>query len=417
MRPKTCYGLLAAALTLLTLPAWAEVQPQGRELRVNRRTDFKQLSPAAAFSPAGGALVVWENDQRGIRGLFYGTNGWPAGPELTLVESQSPTTIPYDGPVVNRRQPALAFFANGQFLLAWTEESADLRVSFFYERRKIQDQDILVQRFSASGAPLGEKVRVNTGAGLQREPRLIARNGGFLAVWEDAATGGIVGRALNGDGQPIGAEIKISERSGKAPVLAANAQGKVLVVWEGTDDSLTGVFARLLDAAANPVGPEIRVNTTTADRQGRPTVAADKTGNFLVAWEGEQTQIYRGFFYLYGQAVGAAGNLVGPQIRLYRGSLAGDYPQIAPALAAMPSGHFLLTWLSWRTANEFQAASMELDALGAPVGDAFWITEHRVLRTFRDFAVTGNSSGNFFVFWETVNNDRQGIDARRLSAK
>jgi hypothetical protein len=414
MRSKACYGFLAA-LTLLSVSAWAEVQPQGRQLRVNNRTDFKQLNPATAFSSAGTSIVVWENDQRGIRGQFYAANGLATGAESTLIENDSPSALPFSGFVFNRRQPAVVFLNNGQFLLAFTEERAFLRSEPFFEQRELQDQDVFVQRFSVGGAPLGAKSRINVStSGFQREPRLIAHNGRFLAVWEDGGTGGIVGRALNADGAPTGAEIKISEGSGQRPAVAANSKGQALVVWEGKDASDVGVFARLLGASAQTIGPEFRVSTDTAFRQNRATVAADKAGNFLVAWQGEHPDLWVGFFYLYGQTVGSGGNLIGPQVRLYHGGLGEGSPQIAPALAAMPSGHFLLAWLTWKDGTDFQAAGVELDALGAPVGEAFWITERRPQRNFRDLAIAADGAGRLFVSWE--NNERkQGIDARRLS--
>jgi hypothetical protein len=417
MRSKTCSGLLAAALTVLAVPAWAEIQPQGRELRVNRRVDFKQINPAAAFSPAGNGLVVWENDQKGIRGQFYGTDNQPAQHELTLVENQSVPSLPFAGEVVNRREPAVAFLGNGQFLLAFTEERAFLRSEAFYERRTIHDQDVYVQRFSVGGAPLGEKARLNTTtSGFQREPRLLAVSGGFVAVWVDAGAGAIVGRALDAAGQPVGAEVRISEKSGERPALAANGKGRVLVAWDGADGSELGVFARLLDASAKTIGPEFRVNTETVNRQVRPAAAADKAGNFFVVWQGERREFWRGFFFLYGQTVGAGGNLVGPQIRLYDGNLAKGSPQIAPAVAATPSGHFLLTWLTWKDTFGMDMAGVELDALGAPVGEAFWITERRVQANFREIALAANGAGKFLVSWETVNAKRQVIAARRLNA-
>lgn len=419
MTSKTHRVVLAAALTLLTLPAWAEIEPQGRELRVNRRLDFKQLNPVVALSPGGGALVAWENDQRGIRGLFYGANGWPAGSEVTLVESQGAETVPYYGPVVNPRQPSIAFLANGQALLAWTEERGSLNVQHFFEDRRIEDQDIFVQRFDAAGAALSEKVRVNTTtAGMQRRPRLIARGGGFLIVWEDGAAKGIVGRALDGAGLPVGSEIQVSAGAAQRAAAAANAQGRVLVVWEGSDGSGSGIFGRVFDAAAKPIGGEFLVNTITQDRQARPTVAAGTNGAFLVAWQGEHPEIWRGFTYLYGRVVGSDASLVAREVQLYRGRLAEGHPQISPSLAATPGGGFVLSWLTWPNNYEFGVAAVELlSNAGAPAGEAFWIAERNVQSGFRELAIAGDGAGRYLLVWESPSQQRAGIAARRLAVR
>lgn len=404
MRPKTWRRWFAvASLTLFALPVCAELAPRGSELRVNSRTDFKQRNPATAFSTAGSALVVWENDQRGLRALFFGKDGQPAGAELTLIENSS---FPAEERIVSRREPAVAFLSENTIGLAWTEETANLRSVPFQEQRKVLDQDVYFQRFNGAGVALGERIRVNaTTTGLQSRPRLIARGGQVLVVWEDA-DGGIFGRWIGGQG----GQFRINEAPG-AGVAVAAAGNRVLAVWEGQDGSETGVFARLFDNAGKALGAAFRVNTDTAGRQRRPSVAADPSGSFLVVW---QTDLAKTESHLFAQLVGANGNRVGGQLALDTGAESG-FVQMAPAVVFSGGGRFLVTWLAWPNNRAgLEIAGREFNAAGAAQGDAFWITERRIERNFRRTSVSADGKGGFLVAWETIVARSQSIGARQL---
>jgi len=413
MRPQISRAWIAAAsLALLALPALGEVQPVGREVRVNRRTDFKQQNPVAAVASNGRSLVVWENDQRGLRGQFFAADGSLSGAELTLAESDA-LTAP-EQRIAARRDPSVAFLSGGGFVLAWTEEIADVRSFAYIESRKIVDQDVYLQRFDAAGLPASLRVRLNSiTAGFQRLPRLIGRGGNLLATWE-SADGGIFVRSLSANGGPVGAEIRLNSAAGSQPVGAAGASSS-LIAWEGADGSEVGVFARLLGASGQPVGPVFRVNTDTAGRQRRPTVAAGKDGSFLVAWQGDLAITTQS--RIFAQAVGANGNLLGPQLTLVRGE-GYDVAHIAPALAAAPNGHFLLSWLGWpqENSNDFGMSAAEIDSLGNTIGTPSRVSELRVQRNFRRTSIATNGAGRYLLTWEIVAGNRQSIDARRIGA-
>ena len=403
--------LWVTGLVLLALPAAGVIEPEGGEARLNVNTESRQLLPALAASAAGPA-VVWEHERAGIRGVFLAPGG-ATTPERTLVGNSPPSASPFRGNVVTRRQPAAAFGADGNLALVWTEERAYLATEPFYENRVVEDRDILVQRFDRSGTPLARRFRVNaTAAGMQHTARIAAHADGFVVVWQEE--GGLFARSLDAAGRPRGVQTRVSNVASQLQALAVSSEGKVLVVWDAADEDESGVFARLLGGNARPLGPTFRVNTTTQYRQGRPTVAADGAGGFLVAWQSEHPEQWNGFFYLYGQAIGADGAAVGPQLRLYEGSLAGGAPQIAPALASGSSGGFLLSWITWSNAWSVEVAGLELDALGAAVGDAFWVTERRIKPSFRDLAAVADGDG-FLVVWES-NAQKPAITGRHLAA-
>jgi hypothetical protein len=187
MRSKPSLWLTALALLpALAAPVLAQPRPVGDEFRVNGITESKQHNPVAAFNAAGSALVVWENENLGLRARFYGRDGAPQTGELALVANQKLTTVPVQGTEVLRKDPAVAFLAGGEFLLAWTEERDDVQSDIFIERRTVLDRDVYVQKFSAAGVAQGAPVRLNTTtAGFQSVPKILVRNGlDAVVVWQ-----------------------------------------------------------------------------------------------------------------------------------------------------------------------------------------------------------------------------------------
>ena len=404
MRTKTWQRFLAvASLTLFALPVYAALAPRGNELRVNNKIDYQQRNPAVAFSTTGNAVVVWENDQMGLRARFYGKGGQAAGNEFVLAEN---TWIPAEERMVSRREPAVVFLSENTFGVAWTEEVAFLRSVPFMEQREVLEQDIYFQRFNGQGVPLGARVRVNSAAtGMESHPRVIARGGNILVVWEDAE-GGILGRWLNGQE----GELRLNTAPGSGVTLAA-ANNRFIAVWQGEDGSETGVFARLFDFAGKAAGPEFLVNTDTEFRQRRSSVAADAAGNFLVVW---QTDFAKTESHLFAQLIGPGGNKVGGQLALDTGVESGKV-QMAPAVAFSGGGRFLVTWLAWPFNRAgLKIAGREFNAAGAAQGDVLWLSERQIERNFRRTAVATDGKGGFLVAWETVIGRSRSIGGRQL---
>jgi hypothetical protein len=420
MKSQTLQGWVAASLALLALPAsqaFGAVAPQGHELQVNSRTDFRQQNPVAEFAPGGRALVAWENDQKGLRGQFLNADGSPSGAELTLAANDPWSGGSEEQKLGSRREPSLAFLAGGGFLLAWTEGLEDVQSSPFIETRTVLSQNVFLQRFDANGNPAGSRLRVNSAtAAFQHSPQLIPRGKGDLLVTWQSDDGGIFVRTVSATGTLTGNQIRINDtNAGAHPVGAASSLGTELVAWEASDGTDVGIFARIVDPAGQGIGPVFRVNSTTKGRQRRPAVASAADGSYLVAWQGDLADGRQS--RIFAQAVGSRGGLVGPQLTLAKG-VGYDVAQIAPALAPTPGGHYLLSWLGWPSDGSpaFGMAAVEIDVLGNMVGVPAWITEHRVQNNFRRTSIGANGTGSYLLSWESYANGAQVIDARRLGA-
>jgi hypothetical protein len=421
MRLKPSLWLTLALLPAIAAPVLGQPRPVGDEFRVNSSTISKQRNPVAAFNAGGSALVVWENDQMGLRGRFYGHDGSPLTGELGLVANQKLSQVPAHGLEILHKEPAAAFLPTGEILLAWTEERDDVDVDVYVEHRTVLDRDVYVQKFSAAGAPLGTPVRVNTTtSGLQSNPRLLVRDGADLLVaWQSDVRGafnlgdGIFGRLLRpANLQASSGELKLSSAPGLATnaALAGGANGGFAVAWEAPDASSQGVFVRLFDRSASPRGAEFRVNSTVAGLQRRAAIAFDpNTGGYLVVWQGQAGSIKRS--HVFGQFLGAGGNFVGPQIQVSKGV---GTAQISPSVTGV-DGHFLVAWVDYSDIFPIGVFSVELDRLGNAIGAEVEINSAPINAISRT-SIAVSQQGDVLIPWEgfTSNPNSPGIAARRV---
>jgi hypothetical protein len=388
----------------------------GQEFQVNQNKDSRQLHPVAAFSSSGKGMVVWENDIHGLLGRFYDRKGALTG-EITLVANKNLPGIPARGEVLVRKDPAVVTLPNGEMLVFWTEEKDYLSLDHFYENRTLLDQDVMGQRFDASGAPLGERYRINAATeGFQRRPKAALKPGGVMVVWESSQDGmnsdSVQGRLLTRLGKPAGDELRVD--SGRAPevwntALAANAAGDCLAVWESTDADGPGVSARLFDKDGKALGGEFTANATTAGRQRRPAVVATQSGDFLVAWQGFRDTATHG---IYGQLVNRAGGRIGNEVQIGHGT--GDV-QVAPALTLLPSGGMVAIWMDWVSTWPTGAVAVTLDAQGRPTGAEILVSQERLYPQYR-MSVAANAAGDVLATWEARLARGRAIAARRLLA-
>jgi len=417
MRNFLRFGLASAALVVSVIPAWSGVQPEGRELRVNLQLDSKQLNPVAAFASNGTSAVVWENDGKGLRALFYARDGRPSSGEITLVANQGLPSAPGSGEVVSRREPAMAFLSPNELGLAWIEERAYVSTDYFNQDRKVLERKVAFQRFNANGNPIGSAALLHAaGTAFQQSPRIALLGNKVLVVWETAG-GGVSGRLLNNAGKPLGGVIAIAG-AGASGAAVASSRNQALVTWSAADGNDTGIFGQILDAAGAPVGSSFRVNSGTGDRQHRSAVTAGPDGGFMVVWQSRSRPTAVAEEHIFGQLVGAAGNLIGAQFQIDAGAESG-VAQMAPAIAPSLGGRFLVTWLAWpNNAAGLEIAGREIDVTGQVTSDLFWLTEQRIERNYRKTSLATDGAGHFLMPWETIYRQRSRvIGARRLVAQ
>jgi len=163
-------------------------------------------------------------------------------------------------------------------------------------------------------------------------------DGGFLAVWNNSA-GAVLARAFGPGEVPRSATASLVRparqdhggTSAAGPKVAA-IRGGYAVAWEsefppGTPHYDPSLSFRLLDASGQPTGPEI----TAVHHTAGSAIAATPSGGFLLAWVKATTH------EVLVRRLDALGVTVGNDVLVTGAS----WPA---ALASLPDGSFAITW-------------------------------------------------------------------------
>jgi hypothetical protein len=313
---------------------------QGAAVRANETTGGIQQTPAVAMDASGNFVIAWTSDQAetpagdatGVWARRFTSAGAAQGGEFQV--NTYTTNI--------QERPAVAMDADGDFVVAWQSLAQDG-----------SGQGIYAQRYDNAGAAAGAEFSVNTATANSQSAAAVGMNaaGAFVIAWQSnnqegvGLVNGIYAQRYTAGGVASGAEQHINTTTAgeqKAPSVGMAANGGFAVAWESPDAGGTGIFARVFDAADNPLTGEIAVNTTTAGEQVAPALAMDYDGDFTVAWQGTDA----GGVGVRFQRFNAAGTAQGAE-GAANSTTAGS--QQAPAIAADADGDFVVAWESNQT--------------------------------------------------------------------
>ena len=199
-------------------------------------------------------------------------------------------------------------------------------------------------------------------------------------------------------------------RSQWMPATATAADGSFVVVWRSDRQAGPGtgigsredLFGRRFDASGVPLTPEIQVSAFTTTLHGRPAVASDSAGNFVVVWTGSHGLVY-------GRRFSAAGEALTPEVF----TVTTDPVHSGPSVAVAPSGRFVVVWQ--RSYGGFaNVRARWFDASGEAEGAPLVVNAHTTGTNQAPDAVF-DDAGRLLVTWSrhSLNQNVRGIFARR----
>ena len=254
------------------------------------------FAPGVAIAPDGRILVLWSQDTGrdaddgaifDLRARWFADDGHSLGEDFVLEDG-------FDEADVRR----VRFDRTGKLFVLFQGFGGE---STFF--------DVFLKRFDATGAPLGEAVRINN------DPRTLSSSqfdgdfafsadGSLFVVWADRGADnvrhpgqsldfqdivGLVSQRVGATGELLGDPVAVNQffRGEQHQASVAAVSGGFFVVWTsggGQDGSGFGVFGRRFTASGSPSGPEIPIPQRKADHQITPQIALNSKGRGVVAW-------------------------------------------------------------------------------------------------------------------------------------
>nr|WP_315182272.1 PKD domain-containing protein [uncultured Albidiferax sp.] len=312
----------------------------GPEFQVNSQTLGNQTEAAVTGLANGGYVIVWRADSQdgsgsyGVYGQRYAANGSAVGSEF---RANTTTTG-------NQYEPAVLGLSDGSFVVAYRSDYSNAAANYTY--------DVLAQRFDASGNAVGAEITLNaSGGATQYQPQLSAlTGGGYVAIWTDtsgdANGSGVVAQVFNNDGSKVGSQIAVNTSvtgSQTGPDVVGLAGGGFVAVWEYSNT----VYMQRFTAAGAAVGGEITVNTadSPANQSDYVRVAALETGGFIVAWDGNPSNVLGGSGAdMMTQQFDASGNRI-DGVRVVNSTIAST--QYLPDIVGLTGNNAVVVWAGY----------------------------------------------------------------------
>ena len=291
--------------------------------------------------------------------------------------------------------PAVAAAEDGSFVVVWLSQA----VPYFGE------QDIAARRYDGLGATLGAQFQLDPPAEAYycRPVITAAPGGGAIVGWHgtDASGLSILARRLDAAGTPLGLPFQVNtyttNHQGR-PAIAVEADGDFVVAWQsyGQIGSAYGIVARRFDSTGAAATAEFQVGTRTIGQNQGPTVGALANGEFVIAWTGKAEA---GFYYpVLARRFDATG--VPQAVELQVSDATGGIPFL-PAIAARGDGGFVIVWESFTGGDPAYAVLVRrYDSAGVALGPAFPVSPGGS-NPQSEAAIAMDSSGEFVVAWQS----------------
>jgi hypothetical protein len=400
----TALAVLALLVGPPTLSAQGGGVPQGPEFPVNTYTTSAQGDPSVAADAAGNFVVVWHSSTQDGQGYGVFAQRY-ASTGVPLGAEFRVNTYTTSG----QSDPSVAYDAIGNFVIVWSSDTQDG-----------QSYGVFAQRYASTGVPLGGEFQVNTyTTGYQVSPSVALDSAGnFVIAWnslgQDGSSNGVFAQRYGSSGIPQDGEFRVNTyTTGEqtAPSVAADSTGNFVIAWNSPQDgSYTGIFAQRYASTGAPLGGEFRVNTHTTNIQSSASVASDSVGNFVVVWQslgqdGSSNSVV-------AQRYASSGAPQGGEFRVntYTTNL-----QCCADVTLDSAGNFVVTWTSYTQDGSGNGVfAQRYTNAGAPQGGEFRVNTYTTGDQFLP-SVASDSAGDFVVAWTSVIQDgnTRGVYAQR----
>jgi hypothetical protein len=283
-------------------------------------------------------------------------------------------------------------------------------------------QDVWARFYDDTMEPVTSEFQVNTNLtnDIQDEPAIgIATTGNVLIAWSDrngydGEQMGIYGRIYDENAQPLGAEFQINQTwqaSQWRPLISPTPTGGWVVAWTGNWDGDS--FIRVLDEDGAPLTNDIRVHEYHWDAQVDPSVAVDGNGEIFVSFvDFSSHDPSASGLNLYGRSYSADGTPYQNEEFLITSWL-GDGAQRQPRVAGFGTGFVVIFEDELGDGSGYGLYGRRYDGQGNALAPEFAVNT-TTAGTQVACGVASTPMGEFVVAWEDYSQGPSRIAAQRF---
>ena len=380
--------------------------PVGGEFLVNTTTANSQYAASMAMDTNGDYVVAWvsglqDGSGTGIYAQRYDAAGVPQGGEFRV------NTTTAD----NQSNPAVGMDADGDFVITWQSNLQDGNSEGVYAQRYDAAGIALGGEFRVNTATSGAQLNPSVAMDL---------DGDFIVTWQsslqDGSSFGIYAQRYDAVGVKLGSEFRVNSvtfDSQSSPSVATDADGNFVISWQSNsqDGSGLGIYAQRYSSAGVALGTEFRVNSTVANAQDQPAIAMDKDGDFLIAWRSNQDGVSND---VYAQRYNAVGIPLGGEFRV---NTTTAEAQGTPSVAMDADGDFVVLWNSYaQDGDVYGVYARRYNVAGIAQGGELQVNTETVDEQ-RHSSVAMDADGDFVVTWESFSQDgsNSGVYGQRFN--
>ncbi len=172
---------------------------------------------------------------------------------------------------------------------------------------------------------------------------------------------------------------------------AADGNGHCVFAWIDNRNSKNEIYAQFYDGNGNKIGANLKVNDGSLYGNNNPFVAANKNGNFIIAW----MQNYQD---IVAQRFNDTGQRIGDTIIV---STTYTYNTESPSVAISDDGSFMVVW-----GGISSVYARLVDSSGEAVGNAIIINEpdKNISNYSNGKYIAVDDNGDYCITWNSYSN-------------
>ncbi|PHS28041.1 MAG: hypothetical protein COA85_04265 [Robiginitomaculum sp.] len=410
---QACRPMLVAVFALGGAPAFSATT----EFLVNTTTANNQFQPQIAALANGDFVIAWADNSTFIRAQRFDATGSASGSEFLVSDSAT----------ANRFDLSAAALPNGGFVLVWADDSGQFS--------DLDQMAVFMRRYDAAGVAQGAITQVNTItiSNQLRTDVAVFSNGGFVIVWEDVSqTGGdtdvsaVRAQRFDANGVAQGSELLVNTTTAGSqgrPRVAVLSNDSFVVVWNdssqtGGDTDNSAVRAQRFDASGTTQGGEFLVNTTVVGRQDQSNIAALSGGDFIVSWKDNSLTLGDlASADVFAQRFNSSGTAEGAEFLVNSTTVAGV--QAFPAATALAGGGFAIGWADFgQTGGDTDKSAIRFQRFSsAGVTSGSEVLANTITAGFQNVpAIVGLPGGDLVMAWVDGSNTAGDLASKDIRA-